>query len=131
MKAAQNSYNLAPTHPLPSTNMARTRNDVKRQKVATAVEAALFNPDVVFLLAALLDARDLCQVSLTCKVLGGKQAAYNGLSLVEEASRRMIECASDWERSCLPKRGDESWIVLYHHPAHAEIQADIRPARGV
>ncbi|EJK69279.1 hypothetical protein THAOC_09474 [Thalassiosira oceanica] len=51
--------------------MARTRNAVKRQKVAT-VESALFNPDVVFLLAALLDARDLCQVSLTCKTLGGK-----------------------------------------------------------
>ena len=59
--------------------MARTRNAVKRQKVAT-VESALFNPDVVFLLAALLDARDLCQVSLTCKTLGGKQAAYSGLS---------------------------------------------------
>ncbi|EJK53030.1 hypothetical protein THAOC_27602, partial [Thalassiosira oceanica] len=40
--------------------MANTFNASKRQKVAT-VESALFNPDVVFLLAALLNARDLCQ----------------------------------------------------------------------
>ena len=71
--------------------MARTRNALKRQKL----ESALFNPDVVFLLAALLDAQDLRQASLTCKALGGKQAAvYNGLSLVEEAARRLFECAS-------------------------------------
>ncbi|EJK70971.1 hypothetical protein THAOC_07628, partial [Thalassiosira oceanica] len=95
--------------------MARTCNAVKRQRVAT-VESALFNPDVVFLLAALLDARDLCQVSLTCKTLGGKRAnAVDGLSLVEEASRRLFECASDWERSCLPKYPDEGWIELFRH----------------
>ena len=88
---------------------------MKRQKVAT-VESALFNPDVVFLLAALLDARDLCQVSLTCKAMGAKQAAaYNGLSLVEEAARRLFECASEWERSCLPMRDGEGWVELYHH----------------
>ena len=87
--------------------MARAHDDAaKRQKVA--VESALFNPDVVFLLAALLDARDLCRVSLTCKTLGGKQAVYNGLSLVEAAARWMFECASGWERSCLPKYDDGS-----------------------
>ena len=48
--------------------MVRTRNAVERKKVAD-VESAQFNPDVVFLLVALLDARDLCQVSLTCKAL--------------------------------------------------------------
>ena len=96
--------------------MARTHNSAKRQRVVTTVQSALFNPDVVFLLAGLLDARDLCQVSLTCKTLGGRQVdAYNGLSLVEEASRRLFECASDWERSCLPKHVDEGWIELYHH----------------
>ena len=94
--------------------MVRTRNALKKQKVAT-VESALFNPDVVFLLAGLLDARDLCQVSLTCKTLGGNQAAYNGLSLVEDAARRLFECASDWERSCLKKYDDEGWIEVYHH----------------
>ena len=73
-------------------------------------------PDVVFLLAALLDAQDLRQASLTCKALGGKQAAaYNGLSLVDEAARRLFECASEWERSCLPKHNDEGWVELYHH----------------
>ena len=92
--------------------MARTRNAVKRQKL----ESALFNPDVVFLLAALLDAQDLRQASLTCKALGAKvTAAYDGLSLVEEAARRLFECASDWERSCLTKHDGESWVELYHH----------------
>ena len=96
--------------------MARTRNAVKRQKIAT-VQSALFSPDVVFLLAALLDARDLCQVSLTCKALGDKHAAvYNGLSLVEEAARQLFEQnATERERSCLSKYDDEGWIELYHH----------------
>ena len=86
-----------------------------RQKVTTA-ESALFNPDVVFLLAALLDARDLRQASLSCKALGAKQAVgSNGLSLVEEAARRLFECASDWERSCLTKHDGEGWVELYHH----------------
>ncbi|EJK59102.1 hypothetical protein THAOC_20715, partial [Thalassiosira oceanica] len=108
------------TTPTPATShitspMARTRNAVKRQKVAT-VESALFNPDVVFLLAALLDARDLCQVSQTCKTLGGKRVnAVDGLSLVEEAARRFFECAFEWERSCLRKYPDEGWIELHHH----------------
>ena len=94
--------------------MVRTRNAVKRQKVAT-VQSALFSPDVVFLLAGLLDARDLCQVSMTCQTLGGRQTEYNSLSLVEEASRRMFGCASVWERSCLMKYDGEGWIELYHH----------------
>ena len=55
---------VAATSLFPSTNrdfiMAhRTHNAVKWQTVA--VESALFSPDVVFLLAALLDSRDLCQ----------------------------------------------------------------------
>ena len=91
------------------STMARTRNAIKRQKV----ESALFNPDVVFLLATLLDARDLCHVSQTCKAMGGKQG--DGLPLVEEASRRQFECATVWERSCLPRYDNEGWIELYHH----------------
>ena len=87
------------------------RNAVKRQKVAT-VESALFNPDVVYILAAFTDARDLCKVALlSCKSLGGKQAAHNGLSLVEEAARRLLECADSWEKSCLPKYDGEGWIT--------------------
>ena len=75
----------------------------------------MFNPDVVFLLAAFLDARGLCQFSLTCKALGGKQTAYSGLTLVEEAARRLFECAPDWERSYLPKHDEEGSIERYHH----------------
>ena len=94
--------------------MARTRYAVKSQEDAT-VESALFNPDVVFLLAALLDARDLCQLSQTCKTLGGKPTAYDGMSLAEEAARQLLRCATAWERSCLPKYDNEGWIELYHH----------------
>ena len=79
------------------------------------VATTLFNPDVLFLLAALLDARDLCQVSLSCKTLGGKEATGCGLSLVEGAAKRLHECADSWEISCLPKRDGEGWIELYHH----------------
>ncbi|EJK65853.1 hypothetical protein THAOC_13248 [Thalassiosira oceanica] len=115
MRATSNQTHPITTDTRTTSPMVRTRNAVKRQRVVT-VESALFNPDVVFLLAALLDARDLCQVSLTCKTLGGKRAnAVDGLSLVEEAARRLFECASDWERSCLPKYPDEGWIELYHH----------------
>ena len=95
--------------------MARARNAKKRRQKAATVESALFNPDVVFLLATLLDARDLCRVSQTCKTLGGKRAeeAFDGMSLVEEATMRLFECASDCERSSLPKYPDEGWIELY------------------
>ena len=39
----------------------------------------------------------------------------DGMSLVEEAAGRLFECASEWERSCLPKRDDEGWVELYRH----------------
>ena len=95
--------------------LARTRSAVKRQRVV-AVESALFNPDVIFILASLLNTRDLCQVSQTCKALGGKQAEYDGMSMVEDVARRLFEqSATEWERSCLPKYDDESWIELYRH----------------
>ncbi|EJK72693.1 hypothetical protein THAOC_05751 [Thalassiosira oceanica] len=94
--------------------MASSINTVAEQEVAT-VKSALFNPDVVFLLAGLLDARDLSHVSQSCKTLGGRANAVDGLSLVEEAARRLFECASEWERSCLRKYPDEGWIELYRH----------------
>ncbi|EJK70117.1 hypothetical protein THAOC_08551 [Thalassiosira oceanica] len=98
-----------------SPRMARTRNAAKRQRDAT-VQSALFNPDVVCLLAALLDAQDLCQMSLTCKAIGGKQAGYNGLSLAEEAARQLFEqSATEWEGSCLLKHDGEGWVELYRH----------------
>ncbi|EJK67248.1 hypothetical protein THAOC_11747 [Thalassiosira oceanica] len=89
--------------------MARTCN------AAVTFETALLNPDVAFILAALLDARDLCRVSLTSKTLGDRADSYSGLSLVEEAARQLFECATEWERSCLPKYDGEGWIELYHH----------------
>ncbi|EJK44106.1 hypothetical protein THAOC_37385 [Thalassiosira oceanica] len=95
--------------------MVRTRNAEKRHKVAT-VQSALFNSDVALHLSALLDVQDLCQMSLTCKALGGKRAdSHSGLSLVEEAARQLFECATEWERSCLPKYDGEGWVELYRH----------------
>ena len=91
--------------------MASTRT---RLKIAT-VESALFNADVVFLLAGLMGAEDLCQLSLTCKALGGKRPSHGGLSLVEEAARRLIDGASDDEKAALPRFEGESWVELYRH----------------
>ena len=104
-----------PRPQLPKHAMDPRVSSMKRQKVAT-VESALFSPDVAFLVAAFLDARDLCRVSLTCKALGGRQPATDSLSLMEEAARRQFEqSATEWERSCLPKYVDEGWIELYRH----------------
>ena len=89
----------------------------KRQRVATAVESALANIDVVSQLAAFLGADDLCQVKATCKALGSANdgAAFNGLSMAEEAARRVYESASDEEKAMLPRYDGESWMELYHH----------------
>ena len=92
--------------------MALTR---KRLKIDTPVESALFNADVISMLAALMGAEDLCQLSLTCKALGGRRPSHGGLSLVEEAARRQIDAASDVEKAALPKFEGESWVELYRH----------------
>ena len=96
--------------------MARTRSAVKRQRVAV-VESALTNVDVLSQLAAFLDAKDLCQAKATCKALGSANddAAINGLSVSEEAARRIYEDASDEEKAILPRHDGESWTELYHH----------------
>ena len=94
------------------------RNDgaMEQQRVAV-VESALANIDVVSHLGSFLAARDLCQVRATCKVLGSADdgAAFDGLSLAEEAARRLYEGVSDEEKAVLPRYADESWIELYHH----------------
>jgi len=96
--------------------MTRTRSAAKRQKIAV-VESALANIDVVSHFAAFLEANDLCQVQATCKALGSANddAAFNGLSLVEEAARRSYEVLSDEKKAMLPRYDGESWIELYHH----------------
>ncbi|EJK59788.1 hypothetical protein THAOC_19952 [Thalassiosira oceanica] len=105
--------------PSPSTAMAeQTHSAVKRQRVAV-VESALANIDVVSQLAAFLEAKDLCQVKASCKALGSASAndgaAVNGLSVTEEAARRIYEGASDEEKAMLPRYDGESWIELYYH----------------
>ena len=97
--------------------MASTRSSIKRQRVASAVESALANIDVVSQLAVFLDANDLCQVRATCRALGSTNdgAAFNGLSMAEEAARRVCDGASDEEKAAVPRYNGESWIELYHH----------------
>ena len=94
----------------------RSRSAVKRRRVAV-VESALANIDVLSQLASFLEAKDLCQVKATCKALGSANggAALNGLSMADEAVRRIYEDASDGEKAVLPRYEGESWIELYHH----------------
>ena len=87
---------------------------VERQRV---VESALTSIDVLSQLAEFLEAKDLCQVKATCKALGSANygAAINGLSVTEEAARRVYEDASDEEKATLPRYNGEGWTELYHH----------------
>ena len=98
------------------TMAERDHGEVKRQRVAV-VESTLANIDVVSQLAAFLEAKDLCQVKATSKALGSANdgAAFNGLSITEEAARRLYEGASDEEKAMLPRYEGEGWIELYHH----------------
>ena len=94
----------------------RTRDAIKRQCVAV-VESALANIDVVSHIGSFLAARDLCQVKATCRALGSANdgAAFGGLSMAEEAARRVYEDALDEEKAMLPRRDGERWTELYHH----------------
>ncbi|EJK68550.1 hypothetical protein THAOC_10259 [Thalassiosira oceanica] len=88
----------------------------KRQRVST-VESALASIDVLGHLAAFLEAGELCQVRATCKALGSRDdSVFDGLSMTEEAARRIYESASDEEKAMLPRQHDgEGWIELCHH----------------
>ena len=96
--------------------MECARGVAKRQRVST-VASALANIDVLGLLATFLDADELCQVKATCKALGSRdESAFEGLSMTEEAARRIFEqSASDEEKGMLPRHDGEGWIELYHH----------------
>ena len=64
-----------------------------------------------------MDADELRQVGATCKALGsGGHVAFDGLSMTEEAGRRIFEqSASGKEKALLPRHDDEGWIELCHH----------------
>ena len=97
--------------------MAPNGDGTKRQRIAPIASSALANIDVVGQLASFLEAKDLCQVKATCKALGSAndEAAFNGLSMADEAARRVYEGATDEEKVMLPRYEGESWIGLYHH----------------
>ncbi|EJK57714.1 hypothetical protein THAOC_22210 [Thalassiosira oceanica] len=64
-------------------------------------------------LASFLHAEDLCQVKATCKALGSDEdATANGLSIADEAARRLYLGASDEEKAKLPRHDGESWTEL-------------------
>ena len=84
------------------------------------LDVARSGPDVMSVLAAMLDASELCRVSLTCKALGGRRGSDpqgDGLPPIEVAAMRVVEAtATDYEKSrCdgFPLSG-ESWIEVYH-----------------
>ena len=100
-------------------------NNSRAHTTMNLVEVARSNPDVMSVLAALLDARGLCRVSQTCKALGCRQDTYlagDDLSLAEIAAMRVVETtASDYEKSrgrlrpsTSRERPRESWIRVYH-----------------
>lgn len=100
---------------LHSVNMSEERNQgAERQD--PAVESALANIDIVSHLALFLEANDLCRVKATCKSLGSPapandESALNGLSMADEAARRIHESASDGEKALVRQRYDgESWM---------------------
>ncbi|EJK56568.1 hypothetical protein THAOC_23521, partial [Thalassiosira oceanica] len=96
-------------------DMECSHGAAKRQRVqrVSTVESALASIDVLGHLAAFLEAGELCQVRATCKALGSRDgSAFDGLSMTEEAARRIYESASDEEKAMLPRHDDEGWIEL-------------------
>ncbi|EJK52393.1 hypothetical protein THAOC_28335, partial [Thalassiosira oceanica] len=91
----------------------------KRQRVSTVEPSALTrlaNIDVLGHLATFLEAGELCHVRATCKALGSSdESAFDGLSMAEEAARRIFGSASDEEKAMMPRQDGEGWIELYHH----------------
>lgn len=97
-----------------------------------------YSEEIIISLAAFLCPRDILSMALTCKRFGARgsspssravrQLATEGAraakrqkieerkwSSMEEAARQVIETsASDAERCALPRRGDESWMSIYH-----------------
>ncbi|EJK55596.1 hypothetical protein THAOC_24661, partial [Thalassiosira oceanica] len=95
--------------------MECARGAAKRRRVST-VESALASIDVLGHLATFLEAGELCQVRATCKALGSSdQSTFDGLSMAEEAARRIFESAFCEEKAMLPRQDGEGWIELYHH----------------
>jgi len=98
--------------------MACARGAAKRRRISTVEPALtiLANIDVLGHLATFLEAGELCQVLATCKTLGSSdESAFDGLSMTDEAARRMFESASDEEKTKLTRFDDEGWIELCHH----------------
>ncbi|KAL7549987.1 hypothetical protein ACHAWF_013243 [Thalassiosira exigua] len=71
--------------------------------------------DLVMRLASYVAAQDLVALARSCQRFGAKQVELNGLalSLMEKASRRFVEDASEGERTVLKGRcDDENWIRI-------------------
>ncbi|EJK66217.1 hypothetical protein THAOC_12877 [Thalassiosira oceanica] len=98
--------------------MVCARGAAKRRRISTVEPALtiLANIDVLGHLATFLEAGELCQVRATCKTLGSSdESTFDGLSMTEEAARRMFESASDEEKAKMRCFDDEGWIELCHH----------------
>ena len=92
-----------------------------------------FTDDTVVALASFLSPHNMLSLALTCKRFGAKcgmdkkrsadkedstrevRQRTENISLMEVAARTVLHAsATKDERNALPRRGDESWIGLYH-----------------
>ena len=90
----------------------------KRQKFSSLESLdALASIDILGHLATFLEPSELCQVRATCKALGSREhVTFDGLSVTEEAARRIFEQrASDNEKAMWLRHDDQGWIELCHH----------------
>ncbi|EJK54698.1 hypothetical protein THAOC_25653, partial [Thalassiosira oceanica] len=98
-----------------AVGMACACGAAKRQKVSSLESLdALASIDILGHLATFLEPSELCQVRAACKALGSREhVTFDGLSITEEAARRIFEQrASDKEKALLPRHDDQGWIEL-------------------
>jgi len=89
-----------------------------------------FTDDTVVALASFLAPHDMLSLALSCKRFGDKKQSAvreessstrevrqrtDTMSLMEASARTVLfALATEDERNALPRRGEESWIGLYH-----------------
>ena len=106
-------HTLARTAPLhKSSNRTMQPRDSKRARLLQSATLDILDNDLLIRCASYLDADGLAQLGRTSATFGIPQAGQQR-SLVNEAARqRFRQSATDEERGCLPKYGDESDIGL-------------------
>ena len=88
-------------------------HDFKRARLLPSATLDALDNNILVYCASYLDVYELVQLGRTSTRFGIPQAGQ-GRSLVNEAAHQQFrQCATDEERSRLPKYGDESDVGLY------------------